>query len=155
MLSKKHAVTFLVTLSSFFSHATADLAEYKNADGKTIWDVAPNFKNDAIQPYPDLKGPKGEDLTIANLRGVHLFGWKGCSGDEGKWIKEAYNDFYKLAQQPELYNNIDWNDQVNKSSFRHHVAVRGLFYVFPNLTEKSQRLILVPPTGNQRLLWPK
>ncbi|KAL8720304.1 MAG: hypothetical protein Q9225_002816 [Loekoesia sp. 1 TL-2023] len=117
MLSKKNAVTFLVALSSFFSHTTADLDEYKNSDGKTIWDEAPDFKNDPIQPYPDLKGPNGEDLTIENLRGVHLFGWKGCSGDEGKWIKEAYNDFYKLAQQPELYNNIDWNDQVIKDFF--------------------------------------
>ena len=126
MLSKKRAVTFLTAVSSFFSHATADLAEYKNPDGKTIWDEAPDFKNDAIQPYPDLKGSNGEDLTIASLRGVHLFGWKGCSGQEGKWIQEAYNDFYKLAQQPELYNNIDWNDQVSRSSFTHQVTIRQL-----------------------------
>ena len=130
MLSKR-AVTLLVTLSSFFPHSTADLPEYKNPDGKTIWDEAPKFQNDSIQPFPDLKGPNGEDLTIENLRGVHLFGWKGCSGDEGKWIKEAYGDFYKLAQQPELYNNIDWNDQVNRSSFRHHFAVRRLSSVYP------------------------
>ncbi|KAL9124459.1 MAG: hypothetical protein Q9217_006211 [Psora testacea] len=114
---EKNAVTFLAALSSFFSQATADLDEYRNPDGKTIWDEAPDFKNDPIQPYPDLKSSNGEDLTIENLRGVHLFGWKGCSGDEGKWIKEAYNDFYKLAQQPELYNNIDWSDQVIKDFF--------------------------------------
>lgn len=129
MLSKNIAVTFLVALSSLLAVAYADLPEYTNSEGKTIWDEAPDFKNDAIQPFPDLKGPNGEDLTIENLRGVHLFGWKGCSGDEGKWIKEAYGDFYKLAQQPELYNNIDWSDQVRSISFRCHVVLCPLFLV--------------------------
>ncbi|KAL9585289.1 MAG: hypothetical protein Q9212_001613 [Teloschistes hypoglaucus] len=117
MLSKKLLVPFVAATSSFFSSVAADLDEYKSPIGTTIWDEAPNFKNDPIQPYPDLKGPNGEDLTIENLRGVHLFGFKGCSGEEGAWIKEAYGDFYKLAQQAELYNNIDWNDQVMKDFF--------------------------------------
>ena len=120
MLSKTNAVTFLAVLSSFVSVATADLAEYKNPQGKSIWDEAPDFSKDAIPPYPDLKGPQGQDLTIASLRGVHLFGWKGCTGDEGKQIAKAYDDFYKLAQQPAVYNNIDWNDQVSTSSIERH-----------------------------------
>lgn len=112
MLSKTLLLPFFAATSSFISSVAADLDEYKSPNGTTIWDEAPNFKNDPIQPYPDLKGPNGEDLTIENLRGVHLFGYKGCSGQESVWIKEAYSDFYKLAQQPELYNNIDWSDEV-------------------------------------------
>ena len=122
MLSKTSGVTFLAVLSLFFSVTTADLKKYTSPDGKTIWDEAPDFSKDEIKPYPDIKGPNGEDLTIENLRGVHLFGWKECSGEEGKWIAEAYNDFYKLEQQPVVYNNIDWNDQGNTSSIGHHFA---------------------------------
>jgi hypothetical protein len=28
------------------------------------------------------------------------------------WITEAYNDFYTLAQQPEVYNSIDWTSNA-------------------------------------------
>lgn len=155
MLLRKKTVTLSAAFPSFFSLAAADLNEYTNPDGRTIWDEAPNFKNNPIQPYPDLRGSNGEYLTIENLRGVHLFGWKGCSGEESKWIKEAYNDFYKLAKQPELYNNIDWNDRVYTHSLSdtsvillhlsHRSNVEGLF-----TTADFNKW-----TGDHRFLWPE
>jgi hypothetical protein len=54
----------------------------------------------------------GSNITIANLRGTHLFGWKGCSKEEANEISTAYNDFYTLAQQQSVYNNIDWTSQA-------------------------------------------
>ncbi|KAL9628590.1 MAG: hypothetical protein Q9164_007212, partial [Protoblastenia rupestris] len=86
MLSKTSAVTFPAIRPLFFSVATVDLKEYTNPDWKTVWDEAPYFSKDEIKSYPDLKGPNGEDLTIENLRGVHLFGWKGWSGEKGDTI---------------------------------------------------------------------
>ena len=115
MLSKINAVAFLTAVSLFLLRVKADPDEYKNPDGKTIWDEAPKFKDDSIQPYPDLKGPNGKELTIKELRGVHLFGFKGCTEGKGKAIKESYDDFYELANQPELYDQINWSDKVNKS----------------------------------------
>ena len=155
MLSKKNGLTFLAVLSSFFSAATTDLTGYTNPDGKTIWDEAPDFKNDEIQLFPDLKGPNGTDLTIENLRGVYLYGWKGCSREESRWVTNAYNDFCKLAQQQELYNNIDWSDQVNKTSFIHYVVFFRFSPLSPSHGGKLQRFILASHTGDQRLFRPE
>lgn len=75
----------------------------------TVWDYAPDFKNDAIPPYPSLKNPDGSDISIDSIRGVRLFGWKGCGGgDREKVIARAYNDFYKLSNQQAVYNAINW-----------------------------------------------
>jgi hypothetical protein len=78
----------------------------------TVWDYAPDFAKDHIPPYPSLKKPDGSNLTIESVRGAHLFGWKGCTNEEANEISTAYNDFYTLAQQPALYNNIDWNNRA-------------------------------------------
>lgn len=84
---------------------------YVTADN-TVWDYAPDFSKDSFPPYPDLKNPDGSNITVQNLRGVHLFGWKGCHSTESKGIKETYDDFYKMAQLAELYNNIDSKDKA-------------------------------------------
>ena len=86
-----------------------------NADNGTasVWDNAPDFAKDQIQPYPSLKDANGANLTVDNIRGVHLYGWKGCDARESNAISEAYNDFYKLANQQEVYNKIDWDGQVS------------------------------------------
>jgi hypothetical protein len=85
-------------LLSSLSHAVAD----------SVWDYAPNFANDPFPPFPSLKNSDGTNITVESLRGTHLFGWKGCDNDEVNGITQAYNDFYTLAQQPEVYNSIDW-----------------------------------------------
>jgi len=90
---------------------------YVAADN-TVWDYAPDFSKDSFPPYPDLKNPDGSNITVQNLRGVHLFGWKGCHSTESKGIKETYDDFYKMAQLAELYNNIDWKDKAAREYFR-------------------------------------
>ena len=83
------------------------------ADSGTVWDYAPDFSHDQIQPYPSLKNPDGSNVTIENLRGIRLFGFKGCSNHNANAIDVAYNDFYKLANQEEVYNQISWDDQVS------------------------------------------
>ncbi|KAL8790632.1 MAG: hypothetical protein Q9213_000480 [Squamulea squamosa] len=87
------------------------------AEDRTIWDHAPDFSRDSIQPYPSLKNSDGSNITIENLRGARLFGWKGCSTDEANAIGVAYNDFYKLANQYGVYDKIDWNDQATIDFF--------------------------------------
>ncbi|KIN09024.1 hypothetical protein OIDMADRAFT_23751 [Oidiodendron maius Zn] len=78
----------------------------------SVWDFAPNFANDPIQPYPSLKNPDGTNISIENLKGTRLYGWKGCSPNEVEDIKDAWDDFYKLAQQKDLYKKIDWASQA-------------------------------------------
>ena len=112
MFLTKNALTLVIAFSLYCFYASANLEDIKSPDGRTIWELAPDFRNDPIQPYPDLKGPDGKNLTTENIRGVHLFGYKGCTNREANAINYAYNDFYKLAQQPDLYNHINWNDEV-------------------------------------------
>lgn len=121
----KKASTLVAALSLVFSYANADLEDIRSPDGRTIWDLAPDFRNDPIQPFPDLKDPDGKNLTTENIRGVHLFGFKGCTNHEGNDIKVAYNDFYKLAQQPELYKSINWSDPVPKIMQRRPVFLNS------------------------------
>lgn len=93
------------------------LSAIANADNGTVWDYAPDFSKDQIQPYPSFKEPNGSNLTTDNLRGARLFGYKGCGNDEANNIAEAYNDFYKLANQVTVYNKIDWSDQVSTCQY--------------------------------------
>lgn len=71
------------------------------------WDHAPDFSKDPFPPYPPLKNPDGSNITIENLRGTRLFGWKGCSSSDSKAIAEAFDDFHKLADP--LASNLDWS----------------------------------------------
>jgi hypothetical protein len=60
---------------------------------------------------------KGLDIHVAGtkfLQGTRLFGWTGCDTNEINDISEAYNDFYKLAQQSDVYSSIDWKSQAAK-----------------------------------------
>jgi hypothetical protein len=84
------------------------LISFPLAVADSVWDYAPDFSRDPIQPYPDLKNPDGTNISVVNIRGVHLFGFRGCLSKETNDIKEAYNDFYTLANQFDVYNNIDW-----------------------------------------------
>ncbi|KAI9680922.1 MAG: hypothetical protein M1829_001002 [Trizodia sp. TS-e1964] len=79
---------------------------------ESIWDYAPDFANDTIQPYPSLNNPDGSAISLSNLRGTRLFGFKGCQTPEANAISEAYNDFYTLSQQSSLYKNLDWTSQA-------------------------------------------
>jgi hypothetical protein len=78
----------------------------------SVWDFAPDFANDPIQPYPSLKNPDGTNISIENIAGTRLFGWKGCGEIEVDAIKDAWDDFYKLAQQNSVYKNLDWTSQA-------------------------------------------
>ncbi|KAL9618507.1 MAG: hypothetical protein Q9160_006763 [Pyrenula sp. 1 TL-2023] len=78
----------------------------------TGFDYAPDYSKDPHPPYPDLKDKNGKNIDVKNVRGVHLFGWTACEQNERSIIEETYDDFYKLAQQQEVYNNIDWNHQA-------------------------------------------
>lgn len=81
--------------------------------GQQEWQLnAPDYSGDSIAPFPSLTNPDGSDLTIENIRGVHLFGFKGCTGDQGREIKQTYNEFFELSNNPALYNNIDWNSRA-------------------------------------------
>ena len=105
--SHKTVINFGAILSLFVTIANVDNGTV------SVWDNAPDFSKDQIQPYPSLKDANGVNLTVDNIRGVHLFDWKGCETRESNAISEAYNDFYKLANQLEVYNKIDWDGQVS------------------------------------------
>ncbi|OAL55012.1 hypothetical protein IQ07DRAFT_584144 [Pyrenochaeta sp. DS3sAY3a] len=70
----------------------------------------PDWSKDKFPPYPSMTNPDGTNITIENLRGTRLFGWKGCEVEETKIIAEAFDDFYKLAQP--LSSGIDWASEV-------------------------------------------
>ena len=80
-------------------------------------DLTPDFSNDPFPPYPPL--PADGNVTDQSWRYTRLFGWKGCGTNEKNIIKQAYNDFYKLAQQKSLYSNIDWNSQPAREFWGH------------------------------------
>lgn len=77
-------------------------------------DFAPDFSNDPFPPYPDIYQADGSNFTAENWRGTRLFGWVGCDKGARNIITETWDDFYKLAQQPSLYKNIDWDSQAAK-----------------------------------------
>lgn len=70
----------------------------------------PDFSKDAIPPYPPLNNADGSSISIENLRGTRLYGWKGCSRPDAQSIAEAFNDFNKLASP--LASGIDWASEV-------------------------------------------
>jgi len=80
----------------------------------TGYDVGPDWEKDEFPPYPPLTDDQGKRIDANNLRGTRLFGYTGCGFNEKKAINEAYDDFYYLAQQEELFKNIAWNDQPAK-----------------------------------------
>ncbi|KAL9108235.1 MAG: hypothetical protein Q9227_006973 [Pyrenula ochraceoflavens] len=73
---------------------------------------APDTSKDPFPPYPSV-----DNITTTNLRGTRLYGWKGCTKADSDIITEAYDDFYYLANQKALYQNIDWTDQPVKDFF--------------------------------------
>ncbi|KAB5542692.1 hypothetical protein GE09DRAFT_1136165 [Coniochaeta sp. 2T2.1] len=78
-----------------------------------IWDNAPVFFQDEIQPYPPLKNEDGSDIDIKNLRGTRLFGYNGCKlfDHDNQKINNGWDDFNRLASLDRLKSNIDWNSR--------------------------------------------
>jgi hypothetical protein len=70
----------------------------------------PDFSKDKFPPYPAMTNADGSSISIENLRGTRLYGWKGCEPDESKAIAAAFDDFYKLANP--LSSKIDWASEV-------------------------------------------
>jgi len=111
------SIYLLLTVSnSIILNASLDYASLLNASF-TVWEYSPNYSNDTFPPYPPSTHANGTIIDIQALRGTRLYGWKGCEVQEQKDITQAYNDFYKLAQQTEVYNNIVWDDQAGKDFF--------------------------------------
>jgi hypothetical protein len=75
------------------------------AEDRSKW---PDYSKDKIPPYPSMTNADGSNLTIDNIRGTRLYGWKGCEPDESKAIAAAFDDFHKLADP--LASKIDWAD---------------------------------------------
>jgi hypothetical protein len=82
-------------------------------------DYAPDFSKDLFPPWPNVHNNDGSNITVQNWRGTKLFGWKGCGKSERDIIIEAFRDFQKLAQQKELWENIDWNAAAAKEIWGH------------------------------------
>src|SRR5208282_450281 len=80
-------------------------------------DFGIDYTKDPFPPYPPLTNPDGSNISITNLRGTRLYGWKGCGSSEKNDIAQAFDDFYTLAQQPEVYNNIGWSDLAARQFF--------------------------------------
>lgn len=78
------------------------------AVAESVWDYAPNFSDDPFPPYPPLTNPDGTNISVTNLRGTHLFKFKGCTADKKRGIEEAYVDFHNLASQAGVSSYIDW-----------------------------------------------
>ncbi len=77
-------------------------------------DYPPDTSKDPFPPYPPMKNTDGSNITVQNLRGVRLFGWKGCSSPDVKTISDSFDDFEKLAKQEALWKSIDWNSPAAK-----------------------------------------
>jgi len=111
------SISLLLTVSnSIIVNASLDYASLLNASF-TVWEYSPNYSNDTFPPYPPLTHANGTNIDVQALRGTRLYGWKGCEVQEQKDLAQAYDDFYKLAQQTEVYNNIVWDDQAAKEFF--------------------------------------
>lgn len=112
----------------------ASLVQGINAD--SVWDYAPDFSKSNAPPYPPLTNSDGSNITIENLRGVHLFGFDECGGSQQKAIKQAYDDFHTVMNMPEIYNNIDWDDVVTKDFFG---AASGKYQIPDDRRKQIQR----------------
>jgi hypothetical protein len=70
----------------------------------------PDYSKDKFPPFPSMTNPDGSNITIENLRGTRLYGWKGCEVQESKAIATAFSDFNKLATP--LASSIDWAGEI-------------------------------------------
>ncbi|KIX03010.1 uncharacterized protein Z518_06560 [Rhinocladiella mackenziei CBS 650.93] len=84
---------------------------------------SPDLATSDDVPYPTLPANWNITANITNLLGTRLYGWIGCSPDDRTKIREAYDDFHFLADQPEITSGftdgvlrpgIDWTDQAAK-----------------------------------------
>ncbi|EFW15017.1 conserved hypothetical protein [Coccidioides posadasii str. Silveira] len=73
----------------------------------------PNALDDKFTPYPNLAADIN-DVSIRLSHPAQLYEWNGCSSDERNAISEAYRDFDHLANQPDVFADIDWNHQAAK-----------------------------------------
>jgi hypothetical protein len=80
-------------------------------------DFGVDYTKDPFPPYPPLTNPDGSNITVENLRGTRLYGWKGCGSPERNDITQAFDDFYTLSQQPEVYNSIGWTGLAARQFF--------------------------------------
>lgn len=55
----------------------------------------------------------GGPIDPYKLTGIRIFGFRGCSTDVD--LREAFDDFVKMAGQPGVYDAIDWSDLVGFS----------------------------------------
>jgi hypothetical protein len=119
MRSNDLKILLLGTLSYlFFQRAAQDedtdyenikaVAQDGDVDYEQVWDHAPDFSNDGHQPFPSLKDDDGNDISVENLRGTRLFGYKGCEKEEANKIDQAFKDFHTLVSQNGVHSNIDW-----------------------------------------------
>lgn len=88
---------------------------------QSVWDYAPDFGNDPFPPYPPLTDDDGSNISIDNLRGTHIYGFKGCTEERRRLIQEAYSDFHTLADQLDVYNNIVWTDRAVQDFFGNNI----------------------------------
>ncbi|RYO89846.1 hypothetical protein DL766_007921 [Monosporascus sp. MC13-8B] len=95
-------------LWALISTPSFTIAQDDDVDYNEVWNYAPDFFNDKFPPYPDLKDESGNNITVENIRGTHLFGWKGCGNEEVNKITRAYKDFHTLTSQDGVHKNIDW-----------------------------------------------
>ena len=89
-------------------------------------DYAPDTSKDEFPPYPPIRNTDGSNITAQNLRGVRLFGWRGCSSPDVKTISESFDDFEKLAKQEALWKDIDWNSPAAKEIWGHGTGNKGV-----------------------------
>ena len=114
----------LLFLSRFGATSTANPFISPSTSKLNPLDYAPDFSNDPFPPYPPVHRSDGSNFTAENWRGTRLFGWKGCAENEVNLITQAWNDFYKLAQQKDLYKDIDWTSQAALDIWGHSTAPR-------------------------------
>jgi hypothetical protein len=70
----------------------------------------PDYSRDAIPLYPSMREADGSDISVDNLRGTRLYGWKGCTSSDADAIAGAFDDFSKLAKP--LGASIDWAGEI-------------------------------------------
>ena len=81
-------------------------------------DFGIDYTKDPFPPYPPLTYPNGSNISIVNLRGTRLYGWKGYAYSKND-IAQAFDDFYTLSQQPSVYKNIDWNTPAAQQIYKY------------------------------------
>ncbi|KAL9622665.1 MAG: hypothetical protein Q9160_002975 [Pyrenula sp. 1 TL-2023] len=89
-------------------------------------DYAPDFSKDPFPPFPDIHNPDGSNISTQNWRGTKLFGWKGCGKNERDIIVQAFQDFHMLANQKELYDNIDFEAPAAKDIWGHGTGANAV-----------------------------